>query len=70
VSLSGNNSLGELAKKFAALVIAEQHLDNVRKIGLAAARRLIVLADGGYSSSPDGYLCGKCTAATYPHLDD
>jgi hypothetical protein len=30
--------------------------------------RVIVLADGGYSSSRDGYLCGKCTSAKHPEL--
>jgi len=30
--------------------------------------RVIVLADGGYSSSADGYRCGPCTAAEHPEL--
>ena len=32
--------------------------------------RTIVLADGGYSYSGDGYLCGTCTIAKFPGLDD
>jgi len=30
--------------------------------------RVIALADGGYSSSADGYLCGPCTADKHPNL--
>lgn len=36
----------------------------------ASCGAVIILADGGYSSARDGYLCGKCTAAKYPDLDD
>ncbi len=34
----------------------------------SACGREIVLADGGYSSSADSYLCGSCTAAKHPDL--
>jgi hypothetical protein len=34
----------------------------------SACGQVIVLADGGYSHSRDGYLCGPCTAAKYPDL--
>jgi hypothetical protein len=29
---------------------------------------VIVLGEGGYSHSKDGYRCGKCTAAAFPQL--
>jgi hypothetical protein len=31
---------------------------------------VIVLSDGGYSYSADGYLCGPCTAAKHAGLHD
>jgi hypothetical protein len=36
----------------------------------ASCGRVIVLADGGYSYSAQGYLCGHCTAAKHPGLTD
>lgn len=34
----------------------------------ASCGRVIVLADGGYSYSADGYHCGACTEAKHPGL--
>ena len=32
--------------------------------------KVIALADGGYSYSSEGYLCGRCSAETFTNLDD